>query len=1047
MNVIFYLDGARSKQKHNTHTLRHTARQFKVQQLNNLVDGLKPLQKSCFRITKDHTEALRTSFESIELKTVISNYEADVAIAKIISDMNDDKRNSVVVVSGDSDLIIHNAPLVARPCFNNKTQILKCLNISSFGLIALGILSGNDYCENIKGFGLSKVHQFIISCDADKTMTTKEIINAFTQIHGVCNHFDIAYNVFVNHKEEQCLLCITHTVQEHYEKILFKVDEFKKLYENWKAEQKAAYEIRSLEQLKHLVLNGQRTRFSPLVNAEYGRYKTKLLNKTKISSITGPEANAKDPEETSPPSNPSKRKSKRKAYPKKPRNGKTKKTPRRKKSNMATRSTKSDKPRKTAVHTQATKDMQGLKKQYETKTWKLGTLKACLRRSSLPEDFKSTLLDRIQGVVALINRATYAAVIITELYYKQSTASKDTDDEFLIDVGGGKQYWGNLIAFLVKPCDFGKNGPRLYQKVRKFMDDNKLKFTLTEAESKYVEFIYCKLLHYHGTSVDRIMALHFIGSSTVLAAKVLEVCPEKAKKVEKLMEMVDQTILNKGKKNKKNVEVEIDISGQSSSNITDQLVPNVVLKLSTTGAKKLSKKRKRDEAEKDEEKVKNEVLYKPGVFETYSLVRSFATMNEMLPQCERFKAFPQYSPSHSSVDLTEDFLLSIIGKEDSKEYLADYLVKNGEKTNFKLNHDCNGMVLQHVFGLRSRGYRSYSLIGNQDTQKRFVLMTSFSTDGFNLLVNVIDKHAKKVKHETGPPMAAKDLRFNKSTDIILGLDLGQTYTVGAVSWLPDGSKKILAVKKTALGEPGRLHRNWLNKTKMKDEHKILRDAENSVVGQVTEESDEIYFTRIMERYSTISLFYNSHAVRKRSFEYQCAMQREMDSVFYALISMVGLKPNQKVKGNKRIYVGVGTGDFDSTGSFHTSFLKYFVRKAKPMGLTILGVDEYFTSQKCVRCHDFTESLSMRAKQCPKCKVVFHRDILAADNMCAALSAMLEKGERPEYLCKPPDDETEEATEEPVQDVKKSSIKGRNPKEKDKKDKQEGLRRSSRHKKR
>ncbi|KAI3657293.1 hypothetical protein MP638_002233 [Amoeboaphelidium occidentale] len=170
----------------------------------------------------------------------------------------------------------------------------------------------------------------------------------------------------------------------------------------------------------------------------------------------------------------------------------------------------------------------------------------------------------------------------------------------------------------------------------------------------------------------------------------------------------------------------------------------------------------------------------------------------------------------------------------------------------------------------------------------------------------------------------------------------------------------------------------------------------------------------------------------------------MDRVLNALISMVGLKPNQKVKGNKRIYVGVGTGDFDSTGSFHTSFLKYFVRKAKPMGLTILGVDEYFTSQKCVRCHDFTESLSMRAKHCPKCKVVFHRDILAAGNMCAALSAMLEKGERPEYLCKPPDDETEEATEEPVQDVKKSSIKGRNPKEKDK---QEGLRRSSRHKKR
>jgi hypothetical protein len=67
-------------------------------------------------------------------------------------------------------------------------------------------------------------------------------------------------------------------------------------------------------------------------------------------------------------------------------------------------------------------------------------------------------------------------------------------------------------------------------------------------------------------------------------------------------------------------------------------------------------------------------------------------------------------------------------------------------------------------------------------------------------------------------------------------------------------------------------------------------------------------------------------------------------------------------------------------------------------------------------------------------------------MCAALSAMLEKGERPEYLCKPPDDETEEATEEHVQDTKRCSIKGRSPKEKDKKDKQEDLRRSSRQQK-
>ncbi|KAI3658639.1 hypothetical protein MP638_006421 [Amoeboaphelidium occidentale] len=518
LNVVFYLDGARSKEKHHTHCMRDASRHSKIKRLEDLVHNLKPhqklkkskwkslhsLEKSCFRISKFHTESLKVALQSIGLRVVIAPFEADVAIAKLVSELNDDKRNSIVVVSGDSDMVIHDAPLFARPRFNNKfdyqslhfrlanrTQILTRLNISSYGMIALGLLSGNDYSDNFKGFGLSKVHQFIKLCDANKTMTTKEIVNAFTEINQINNHFDTAFNVFVNHKEEQCSVCITHPIQEEYEEIVLKIEEFNKLYENWKAEKKAAFEVRSLEQLKHLVFKGQRNRFSPLVNSTYGRYKPKLLDKTKLSLIIEHEADGKDCKETISPSNSSNPQSKRKTKPKAKTNGKKKKAPRRKKSNMATRSIKSDKPRKTAVYTQPTKNMQGLKKKFETKTWKLGTLKACLRKSCLPEEFKSTLLDRIQGVVALINRATYAAVIITALYFKQSTASKDTDDDFLIDVGGGKQYWGNLIAYLIKPGDFGKNGPRLYQIVRTFMDDNKLKITLTEKESEYVEFIYC----------------------------------------------------------------------------------------------------------------------------------------------------------------------------------------------------------------------------------------------------------------------------------------------------------------------------------------------------------------------------------------------------------------------------------------------------------------------------------------------------------------------------------------------------------------------------
>ncbi|KAI3656304.1 hypothetical protein MP638_005174 [Amoeboaphelidium occidentale] len=75
---------------------------------------------------------------------------------------------------------------------------------------------------------------------------------------------------------------------------------------------------------------------------------------------------------------------------------------------------------------------------------------------------------------------------------------------------------------------------------------------------------------------------------------------------------------------------------------------------------------------------------------------------------------------------------------------------------------------------------------------------------------------------------------------------------------------------------------------------------------------------------------------------------------------------------------------------------------------------------------------MRANKCSECKVVFHRDILAADNMCAALSAILEKGERPEYLCKPPDDKSDDDDNDEQDDgLNKKDRKGHNPKKKKK----------------
>jgi hypothetical protein len=53
-------------------------------------------------------------------------------------------------------------------------------------------------------------------------------------------------------------------------------------------------------------------------------------------------------------------------------------------------------------------------------------------------------------------------------------------------------------------------------------------------------------------------------------------------------------------------------------------------------------------------------------------------------------------------------------------------------------------------------------------------------------------------------------------------------------------------------------------------------------------------------------------------------------------------------------------------------------------------------------------------------------------MCAALSAILEKGERPEYLCKPTDNKSDDDNDEQDDGLNKKDRKGHNPKDKKKK---------------
>jgi hypothetical protein len=64
---------------------------------------------------------------------------------------------------------------------------------------------------------------------------------------------------------------------------------------------------------------------------------------------------------------------------------------------------------------------------------------------------------------------------------------------------------------------------------------------------------------------------------------------------------------------------------------------------------------------------------------------------------------------------------------------------------------------------------------------------------------------------------------------------------------------------------------------------------------------------------------------------------------------------------------------------------------------VVGVNEYYTSQKCPRCQDFIGRITFRRLHCRRCMRRYHRDAMAAANMCNIVRGHLDGHGRPKYL--------------------------------------------------
>ncbi|KAG0038024.1 hypothetical protein BGZ82_001267 [Podila clonocystis] len=165
----------------------------------------------------------------------------------------------------------------------------------------------------------------------------------------------------------------------------------------------------------------------------------------------------------------------------------------------------------------------------------------------------------------------------------------------------------------------------------------------------------------------------------------------------------------------------------------------------------------------------------------------------------------------------------------------------------------------------------------------------------------------------------------------------------------------LAVKSKAVYQPSFRFQRWLEGKKKAvpdGEQESICDIESklpplkgqgaSVIKYIQEL--EMAEKRLLEFYSGSEDQYKRHKwdmERARSFEFQVIADR--------LFNIVGGSSGCQRDLSNHVLIAVGLGQFSTKSglsSLHSSFLGYFVPKARSLGYVVVGVNEYYTSKKC-----------------------------------------------------------------------------------------------------
>ncbi|CAO3676648.1 unnamed protein product [Umbelopsis ramanniana] len=222
--TILYLDGGRTKEKKETAERRRNVKEKDIRKLNAMFrvaegkaaqgqpisasqyDALRCLSRRTFTLTDSMKETLVQKAREEGWNMVACEGEADVHIGGLDLDETD------VVISGDSDLLFYpRVQQVLRPMKDGsfhlyqKSNVIAVSNVTALQWTCVGIVSGNDYNRNIKGFGIGTNCKLISKL---KGNDITQVIALYLKIDRVSNSiegkvtFDNAIKVFGSQQQE-----------------------------------------------------------------------------------------------------------------------------------------------------------------------------------------------------------------------------------------------------------------------------------------------------------------------------------------------------------------------------------------------------------------------------------------------------------------------------------------------------------------------------------------------------------------------------------------------------------------------------------------------------------------------------------------------------------------------------------------------------------------------------------------------------------------------------------------------------------------------------